>query len=401
MFSVVQFPNQVCATTSGTYSNGTCITSSECSSRGGASQGSCAAGFGVCCIFTVSESGSSVSQNVSYIVNPSYPSNYAPTSTPTTLTYDIEKCSCDVCRIRLDYEVFQLTTPFTGAGAAATPVANGQCNTDYMTIKTTAHTTATDTTGNFGNYPYLCGINNGQHAYIDMSCTCTDKATLSFTLGDTTNNQWRIRVTQLGCSDPDVSNTEGCQQYFTGITGAFSSYAFDSGQMIVAQNYAYCIRPAAGYCCIEYTPVTWSVFGGSLGTAATNLDCLGPGDDNTDICSGAVNCHVNFIVVPGVQSPQTCKSNGADCFGNADGRERYCGSILTPTGGDGPASTPIITCDKPFRMFFQTGVITPGSPGATDPTASAFSTGVYTTAIAAPVNTQGFSFTYRQLPGNC
>ena len=28
----------------------------------------------------------------------------------------------------------------------------------------------------------------------------------------------------------------------SGITGAFSSYAFDSGQMIVAQNYAYCIR---------------------------------------------------------------------------------------------------------------------------------------------------------------
>ena len=29
----------------------------------------------------------------------------------------------------------QLTTPFTGAGAAATPVANGQCNTDYMTVR--------------------------------------------------------------------------------------------------------------------------------------------------------------------------------------------------------------------------------------------------------------------------
>ena len=28
----------------------TCITSSECSSRGGTTQGSCAAGFGVCCI---------------------------------------------------------------------------------------------------------------------------------------------------------------------------------------------------------------------------------------------------------------------------------------------------------------------------------------------------------------
>merc|ERR1719384_1832786 len=87
LFSVVQFPNQVCSTTSGTYSNGTCITSSECTSRGGTTQGSCASGFGVCCIFTYSATGSVVSQNVSYITNPNYPSNYAPTSTPNTVTY--------------------------------------------------------------------------------------------------------------------------------------------------------------------------------------------------------------------------------------------------------------------------------------------------------------------------
>ena len=69
-----------------------------------------------------------------------------------------------------------------------------------------------------------------------------------------------FQVTQLSCSDADVSNTEGCQQYFTGIqkdmkikniadshqflgiTGEFASYGFDSSQMIIGQNYAYCIR---------------------------------------------------------------------------------------------------------------------------------------------------------------
>jgi len=396
LFSVVQFPNNVCSTTSGTYSNGTCITSSECSSRGGTSQGSCAAGFGVCCIFTYSATGSVVSQNVSYIVNPNYPSNYAPTTTPNTVTYTIEKCSCDVCRIRLDYEVFQLTTPFTGTGTATTGPANGQCNTDYMTIETTAQVTSTDTTGNIGNYPYLCGRNPGQHAYIDVSCTCTDSATLSFVLGDTTDNQWKIKVTQLSCSDPDVSNTESCQQYFTGITGTFSSYGFGSSQMIMGQNYAYCIRPAAGYCCIEYTPVTWSVFAGSIGT---NMACTDPTSDNQNSCAGAVNCNVNFIVVPGVQSPQTCQTDGAACYGHTDGRDRYCGSVLTPTGSSATkVSSPIITCDKPFRMFFQTGVLTPGNG---DPTGNAvFSSGVHT-AGAAGANVQGFQFTYRQLPGNC
>ena len=71
---------------------------------------------------------SSISENLTYIVNPSYPSNYVPSSSPTTLTYTVNKCSTDICRIRLDYELFVLTAPLT---AAAT---QGQCSTDVMTV---------------------------------------------------------------------------------------------------------------------------------------------------------------------------------------------------------------------------------------------------------------------------
>ena len=45
-------------------------------------------------------SASIISENLTYIVNPSYPSNYVPSSTPATLTYTINKCSSDICRIR-------------------------------------------------------------------------------------------------------------------------------------------------------------------------------------------------------------------------------------------------------------------------------------------------------------
>ena len=81
---------------------------------------------------------------------------------------------------------------------------------------------------------------------------------------------------------------------------------------------------------------------------------------------------------------------------------RYCGSILSPTGGSiaNAASQPIITCDRPFRMFFQTGAITPGAAPDAAANAAAQSTGVHTTGVA-PVNVGGFQFTYRQLPGNC
>ena len=42
-----RFPNSVC---SGTSYNGTCYSSTECSQLGGTSSGTCAAGYGVCCI---------------------------------------------------------------------------------------------------------------------------------------------------------------------------------------------------------------------------------------------------------------------------------------------------------------------------------------------------------------
>ena len=46
--------------------------------------------FGVCCIFLVSATGSTISQNCSYIRNPGYPSAYTSTS---SVSYTINKCS--------------------------------------------------------------------------------------------------------------------------------------------------------------------------------------------------------------------------------------------------------------------------------------------------------------------
>ena len=67
------------------------ISYSECSSNGGSSKGSCAAGFGVCCVFTInSDSSLTVNYNDTYIQNPGYPSTYTGTS---SLTYTINKCA--------------------------------------------------------------------------------------------------------------------------------------------------------------------------------------------------------------------------------------------------------------------------------------------------------------------
>merc|ERR1712038_1667350 len=69
VFNVVTFPNSACGATNG-Y-NGTCYTSSECSSLGGTASGTCASSFGVCCVFSIACGGSS-SANNSYAVISSY-----------------------------------------------------------------------------------------------------------------------------------------------------------------------------------------------------------------------------------------------------------------------------------------------------------------------------------------
>jgi len=410
LFSVVQFPNDVCTSTSGTYTNGTCITSSECSSRGGTSQGSCAAGFGVCCVYTYSATGSVISQNVSYITNPSYPSTYAPTSTPATLSYTINKCSCDVCRLRLDFEDFQLTTPTTAA-------ARGRCTTDYMTLKTTAHTVTSTATGNVGNYPYMCGTNAGQHAYMDVSCTCTDTATIEFVIGDTTNNLWKIKVTQLSCDDPDVARTEGCFQYFTGETGSFESFGLASSSMICGHNYGICIRPLDGYCCIEYTPTTWDIASFNTRAVAENdgeqvncirdvADGIAVDDGTADapfpgICNGAIACQINYIIIPGAGGEISSAADSSYSYIPPDGLERYCGTILNQNGwlddAAGPRLAPVTSCQRPFRMFFSTGDC---GTNANNQVANPVGISNVANTDGDEGNT-GFAFTYRQVPGSC
>ena len=72
LFNLVQFKSVECKATAsengGAYSGlmGTCLTSTECSDRGGSKKGNCASGFGVCCVSQLKACGGTikhVSQN--------------------------------------------------------------------------------------------------------------------------------------------------------------------------------------------------------------------------------------------------------------------------------------------------------------------------------------------------
>jgi len=307
-----------------------------------------------------------VSENCTYIVNPNYPSNFA---TAGTLSYTIRKCSCDICRIRLDYESFVLDGPTTPD--ATNQATSGQCATDVMTIQTTDRTStpALGATGTYGHYPYLCGTNTGYHSYIDMSCTCTDTATLTFTLGNTAINQFNVKVTQLSCNDPTVASQQGCFQYHTGVTGTIQSYNFAGGRQLVGQNYKNCIRQEAGMCCIQYSVISYNMGAGAgdaIATCATNA---------ANRCSGATLCTTDYIIIPnGGRSPISPLTEV-----NYD---RFCGFFLN-SGGFPNVNQPIISCKCPFELSHITGIT------------------AYTGTNSVSPTQVGFQLSYSQIPGNC
>merc|ERR1719222_29254 len=210
LFSIVQFPNQQCTASSSTTTYGTCYTSSECTAKGGSSDGNCAAGFGVCCVITTSTCSSSISTNTTYIRNPNYPSSYTPTSAGTC-SYTVNKVSDDVCQLRLDFQT--MSGFYTGT--------SGACGVDDFE--------ASGQTGK--NPPTICGTNTGYHMYVEFGATSTDTITLTNTLGSTSSTlKWNILAQQIPCTATYRAPTD-CLQWFTGSTGTVYSYNHQGGQL--------------------------------------------------------------------------------------------------------------------------------------------------------------------------
>jgi len=122
LFQIIKFANEPCI---GSNRNGTCFTKAECENEGGTESGSCADGFGVCCIRILGD-GDSTSLNQSYI--------YQASSTSLGVgsrQYTICPCSSDVCRIKFDFTSFNLAAPFTGTSGATSSGEDGKIYSLY------------------------------------------------------------------------------------------------------------------------------------------------------------------------------------------------------------------------------------------------------------------------------
>jgi len=342
IFQVVRFPNDIC---SGTTRNGTCYTAEECSTKGGTNDGTCASGFGVCCIFAL-DCGGSASENSTYIVQASA------TAVTSPCTYTVCKCSNNICRLRYDFTTFVLANAVAGTVTAAdtagttaasqTGASIGDCLTDQFTISAP---------GSAGT-PVICGANGGYHMILDASDDCH---TVNFNIGGltTTTRKWDIKVTQYACGDYDNSGWPGCLQYYTATSSNIQNFGYPTSSTTVTtavthlsnQKYDICIRRAAGYCLICYTTsqvteTNTAAIQNSFGLSIGGIAKTASAQLNTD-------CSTDFLEIPfgntaaiaAITTPSTTATN----------IHRFCGRFFSTISDDKDSLT-VCSRHSPFRI---------------------------------------------------
>jgi len=379
IFNIVKFPNSVCETTNTATPSGTCFTAEECTDKGGVASGSCADGYGVCCIIQLDCSGTT-RENCTYLTQ-------ASTTTPpsTGCTYEICPGDSTINRIKLDLVTFNIAGPFaptTQAGNSGSASATGSCRTDSLSV-----------TGTRGPYPVICGVNSGQHMIVDTDGVECVKATFSYGMGSSTR-QYSIHVTQFASSN-EKGGPPGCLQFYTGNTGTVSTFNWQgtttrtSSVHLQNHNYNVCIRQELGKCYI-----CWATT--ATGTENTKIGSFGVSTASTGAQSNGHNgdsCTTDFVTIETGTSETNAKTSAVTA-----GTSRFCGRFFGPTGNP---TTDATVCSR--SLPFTLSVVTDGSEALTGAAAGAADTnevGDGTAAMTtAPFGTQGFELGFSQ--GDC
>ncbi|XP_077492336.1 uncharacterized protein LOC144103512 [Amblyomma americanum] len=245
-FNWVEFANEPCFSRNGF--SGVCLTSSECNLYGGVAMGRCAQGYGVCC--QVSRScGETISRNNSYFVDPvSVGGSLTPDPNGLLCSVAVHKAQPGVCQLRLNLERFDVIGPDVSP-------ASGTCSHDAF------HVSGQDDNSRL---PLICGINHGQHVYVNVGQSSGPVRLSMFLAPNATQRHWRIRVIQIPCGSQRVAPS-GCLQYHEDPTGVISSFNYASGEVTSPgsdsgrlelgypnfQRYSICFRLAAGACSLR------------------------------------------------------------------------------------------------------------------------------------------------------
>merc|ERR1712050_363095 len=351
VFQVVKFPNDVCA---GSTRNGTCYTAEECSNKGGTNDGSCASGFGVCCMFALS-CGGSASENQTYIVQTSV------TSLTSPCIYSICPCSTNICRIRYDFETFVLAAAVAGTtSSGAVPAAGsqigpslGDCVTDQFSIMN----------GYGGGSPIICGTNTGYHMIIDSDGTNCQEVNANIGANTGTARQYTVRITQYACGDYDNSGWPGCLQYYSESTGSVQNFAFPTGittstaastttsgvTHLQNQRYTVCFRRNFGSCYICYSPTQATADHADEATQ----DSFGLSKSNAVIALSQTGtlCSEDWIEIPDAttQAIALLEVTTGPAKAAITSLNRICGRYFETTNADATTAT-ICSASVPFVL---------------------------------------------------
>merc|ERR1712083_489019 len=383
IFNIVKFPNDVCTTDNTATPTGTCFTSEECEDKKGVASGSCADGYGVCCIITVACQGST-SANCTYLTQ-------AATTTPPAAgcTYTICPGDSTINRIKLDLKAFNIAGPFLPSGngnAAATGSASatGACTTDSLTVS-----------GTRGPYPVICGVNTGQHLIVDTDGSTCVKATFSYGASSSSSRSYTIHAIQYASSNK-MGGPTGCLQYFTGATGTVSSFNWQgtssrtSSVHLQNQNYFACVRQESGKCVICWSPATTgnrAITTGSFGLSVSSAAITSNGNNGA-------GCTTDFVTI---ENGHATAAIAGSASVSLSGTDKICGRFFS-TAATASATSDASVCSRstPFAL----GVVTNGNEqltGATAADTNEFADGTGTATMDnAPFGTQGFSLGYTQ-----
>ncbi|KAG1699835.1 hypothetical protein GQR58_005417 [Nymphon striatum] len=259
----VRFPNSPCQI-SGSTRSGVCLTTGECTAKNGTSNGACADDHGVCCLVTLTQCGSTSDSNVTYWTNPGGAGGY---NLQQTCNVRINKASDDICQFRVDFIKFVTQAP-----------ATGDCNLDRFTVS-----------GQDSNniIPTLCGINTGQHLYVDVGSSQGPIIFNMITSGSFSRS-WEIQISQIKCSSA-VKAPQGCLQYYTGAAGTIESFNYADAASTYLNNleYSICYRKELGFC--SYTLVQNDVTVNEL-SIQTVVTAGNAG-------AGITDCTTDFLIV--------------------------------------------------------------------------------------------------------
>ncbi|KAF4521561.1 hypothetical protein B566_EDAN001281 [Ephemera danica] len=264
LLTVVRFANTVCEdAVSGL--RGVCYSETECSKLGGDSSGDkCARGFGVCCVC--------------------FPLGVLAGNEPEVCWLKIERSHPLVTQLRLDFEVFELAAP-----------TSGNCDRDQLLVSGQDPGSP---------IPPLCGVNNGQHVYIEVG---SKKGPISLSVilvgpptGPVNSRRWRIRVTQLTARDTPLAAPSHCLQYYTQPSGVVQSFNYLGGTGYTNNlNYAICIRKGNGICSVTYRNYDYN--GTQFQFQLVNVDGGQSIVPPNQAGAGVFNCPDDYIVVSGVR----------------------------------------------------------------------------------------------------